>query len=484
MPLRTQYDYHTIVLGAGASGLSSAKRLAKLGKSVLLIEQHLIGGNRTHHGSIPGKTFINIASAAHSLQTLPQRGLSYSLTNFSSHAVLKKVKETVSLKAEQEEVSTLNRLGIHFLRAKASFINPHTLSCMLPDGSVRNVTARFIIIATGSHSKKLDVEGIDSISYFTSDTIFNLTEIPTELTIIGTGQTAIELGQAFRRLGSKVTIIGRSSRILPKEEPLIGDLLQKQLENEGVSFLLEKEIDKVQQNAQNQVDIHFKDTTTLSTSLLLISIGRTLNTNHIGLQNADVYYNENGIKIDSYGRTTQKNIFAIGDVTGHGLYTHVGEFQARKVVKNIFFYPLRFSMGLKQPIPHVIFSDPEIASIGLLESDAVRQYGSHRIAIYEIPFSDLDRALTQDQTIGLIKIITKKWTGRILGATIVGRCAGELLTPLSIAINKKIPLYYFSRLMHSYPTYSQMFQMAADLYFSQTLIPFIKRPLKKHDLSA
>ncbi|MDN3504786.1 MAG: FAD-dependent oxidoreductase [Rhabdochlamydiaceae bacterium] len=469
-----KYDYHTIVIGAGAGGLVVASGLAKTGKEVLLIEQSLLGGDCTHTGCIPSKSLIASAQHAHFLKSSYSKGLNYNITNFNADGALERVRFIIDKIAHGEDQATLIDKGIHVLRARATFIDPHTISCILANGNVRNVTAKFIVLATGSHPVIPKIDGLKYGSYLTNENIFALDKIPPHLAILGTGPIAIELGLAFSRLGSQVSIIGRSDRILAKEEPQAQKLIKEIMEEEGVNFYPNSIVTKFETHEEKKI-IHLEGKEPIECSEFLIAIGRELNTQKLGLQNANVYYNENRVKIDRFGRTTQKNIFAVGDITGHGLFTHVAEHQGRGVLKSLMFWPLRFSINQKQLVPRVTFCDPEVASIGLTEKQALYIHGPFLIATYFIPFTKIDRAITQGEEKGFVKIITKRFSSKIIGATIVGPHSGEMLMSISLAILKGIPLRTFSKLIHPYPIYSLAIRKAADLYFTQTLFKLFKK---------
>lgn len=423
------FDYHTIIIGAGVTGITLAKGLSKAKKRVLLIEQHLFGGAFIHTGCTPSKTLL-FASVKD-----PSRALSTALSM---------VKE---LGNEYNEIA-LKNLGIHCLKAKASFINPHTLSCILDGGSVRNVTGKYIVIATGSEPKMIEGEVAKGTEMLTSETIFHLQEIPKELTIIGAGPLGIEMATAFSSMGSHVTVIAKSERILPKEDIEAAYHIQQKLEEKGVTFKLDQEIKNLEE---------------VKAPHLFIAIGRKPCLSSLDLEGLGIFYNEQGIQTDRFGRTSQKNIFAAGDTTGPHFYTHLAKYEARIILKSLLYSPLLFSLKRKKAIPRVLFSSLELASIGLLESEAIELYGKEGVITHPLPFSQLPRALYENQREGFLKITTKKGRGKILGATALGPHAGEIIGFIASLMDKKVPLSKVGRLITPYPTYLDAVQEIADL---------------------
>ena len=471
---KKHFDYHTIVIGAGAGGLVVALGLAKAGKSVLMIEERLIGGDCTHFGCLPSKSLIASANAAHVLRSAETLALNYNITDLNCTGALSRVRSIVADVAATETPQVVGELGIHSLRARGSLVDPHTVSCMLPDGGVRSVTGRHIVLATGSSPIPLNVPGASDAGLRTNHTIFDLEQIPPRLAVIGTGPIGVELGSAFNRLGSEVTIIGRSGRILPREELEAAELTEELMSREGVHFELSSKIERIEREGEI-VRIHREGQDPIEAEEVLVAIGRTPNVKEVGLEKIDVYFNDRGVQTDRYGRTTQKHIFAVGDVTGCGYFTHVAEHQARAVLKSLLVPFLLFSLDKKQPIPRVTFTDPEVASIGLSEEAARKKWGRGSIASYTLPFTKVKRAIAAGDTEGFVKIVTKKWSSKIVGATIVGGRAGEMLMEISTAMNHRIPLRKLAKVIHPFPTYGRAIRHAADLYFQQTIFPFFRK---------
>lgn len=479
-----KYDYPTIVIGAGAGGLVVAIGTAKAGRKVLLIEKGLYGGDCTNFGCIPSKSLIASAHYAHALRIAPQYGIQYQIKNFNADQTLARTRHIVETIRKTEEPAPLLKHGVETLSGEASFLDPHKLQITLHDGSVKTVTGDQIVIATGSSPLVPSIPGLDRVRYHTNETIFDLKQIPESLVIIGGGAIGCELAQSFSRLGTHVSIVEEMPHLMHSEDPKAREVIETQFREEGINlFLHHKAVQVGQREKFITLEIKQKDhneTKILETTDLLTAVGRRPNTSSLHLEAASIKSNERGIIIDKYGRASQKNIWAVGDVVGRGQFTHIAENEARTVLRNLLLpWPFRFKIDEKQAIPRVTYTDPEIANIGLNQEQAIEKYGKRKIITYEIPFSDLDRAITESRSEGHVKVITKKWSSKILGAVIVGPRAGEMLQEISIAMRHGITLRKLGSLIHPYPTYSLAIRKCADQWFTKTVIPFFSRKTKQ-----
>lgn len=475
-----KYDYPTIVIGAGAGGLVIAIGLAKAGKRVLLIEKGNFGGDCTNFGCIPSKALIAAAHAAYAAKSLSHYGIEASLSWQSAKGALQRTRKIVAAVREHEEPAALSKHGVDTLTGTASFTGPHAIEVRFENGSQATVTAENIVIATGSSPRIPSLKGLAECKYLTNETIFALEEIPAHLAVIGGGPIGCELAQAFQRLGSRVSLIQHAPHLLEKEEPEAQSLLEQRLRLEGIDLHLGCEPLEAKPH-EDGIALTFADKLSgevqeLSCDQLLVSAGRKPNCEGLGLSALGIGANQSGIVVDSYGRTALPHIWAVGDVAGYALFTHLAENEARGVLTNLLL-PRLFKRKLdrRQPIPRVTYTDPEIAAIGLSEREAQEIYGQHKIAVYSVPFTALDRAITAGREEGFVKIITKKWSSRILGATIAAPRAGEMLPQIATAMRSKIPLRHLAGLIHPYPTYSLAIRKAADQWLTQTVIPTFKR---------
>lgn len=471
-------NYPLIVIGAGAGGLVVAIGAAKAGKKVLLIEQGNYGGDCTNFGCIPSKSLIASASCAHALDKSRELGVQFTTSQRNCDQALTFCRQIVASIREHEEPEALVKYGVETLTGRASFQTPHRLQVIQKNGNAVLIEGKQIVIATGSHPHIPSIAGLQTVPYFTNETIFQLESIPEHLAILGGGPVGCELAQAFHRLGSKVTIIQHDDHLLKKEEPESQRTIEEVFQKEGISVFLNSELSAIKEEKGKIILTFQKDKSQIEVSHLLVAAGRKPNLEALNLTAAHVATNTKRVIVDHYGKTSQKHIWAVGDVTSKALFTHVAEHEARCVLFNLLF-PWPFRKSIQTLIPRVTFTDPEIASLGFTEKEALERYGEHRLAIYTVPFSQLDRAITARRTEGFIKIITKKWSSRILGASIVGPHAGEMIMEIALAIKHRIPLRKLADVIHPYPTYSLAIRKAADLWLSQTILSLFKREPKR-----
>jgi len=473
-------NYSLIVIGAGAGGLVVAKGYAKAHKKVLIIERGTYGGDCTNFGCIPSKSLIASAEIAHKIKTAEKMGIDLKDDSFNADKALDRVQKIISNIKEKEDKAALEKEGIDTITGVAQFVDKHTLKVKIKENDDEIfIKGKKIVIAAGSAPFIPPINGIEETPYLTNETVFSLKKIPDSMIIIGGGPIGCELAQAFNRLGSKVSIIHKHSHILNREEEKTAELIQTIFEKEGIEIYNDFQIDRIS-HSNNTFEIEIGNSKIhkkLQANAALISSGRTANIAALHLENTDIEMTQKGIVTDKYCRTTQNHIYAIGDIAGPPFFTHLAENHARIVLSNLLLpWPIRKKVKPKSLIPRVTYTDPEIASIGYLKSSAIEKYSEKSLAIYELPFSEIDRAICQGDTEGFIQIITKKWSSKIIGVTIVGTRAGELLGELILAINENIALRKLSNIIHPYPTFSLGLRQTADLWLKQTVIPkFLKK---------
>jgi pyruvate/2-oxoglutarate dehydrogenase complex dihydrolipoamide dehydrogenase (E3) component len=457
--------YPIVIIGAGAAGLVIAIGAAKAGKKILLIEKGNYGGDCTNFGCIPSKSLIASANAAQAIKEGKNFGLEFTPSLLNTSSSLVRTRRIVEEVRFHEDPAALAKMGVITLTGTAIFKDPHRLTV-----NGKEIFGKQIVIATGSSPFIPPIEGLAATPFLTNETIFDLKEIPASLGIMGGGPIGCELAQAFQRLGSQVCIIHTHEQLLNREGKLAQKSIADQFKKEGIVLHLGSHVQEVQyQNDRFQIVLDQGQRITAHS--LLVAVGRRPNVTSLNLAAAGIQYSEKGILVDAYGRTNQSHIWAVGDITGSPFFTHWAENQARSVLTSLLL-PFKKKLDRKQAIPRVTYTDPEIASVGLTEEQAGAIY---KIAIYHVPFSSVDRAITTGQTEGFIRIITKKWSSQILGCTIVGPRAGEMLGEISLAMHAKIPLRKLARLIHPYPTYNQAIRKAADLWLTQTLLSCFKR---------
>lgn len=455
-------SYPIVVIGAGAGGLVIAIGCARAGKKVLLIERGHWGGDCTNYGCIPSKTLIGAAKRH-------QEG----------KAALSFVRSVVAEVRSHEEPEALRKMGIEVLSATASFLDPHLLEAREPDGKTSQIRAEKMVIATGSSPKIPPIPGLEGTPFLTNETVFNLEKVPKSLIVLGGGPIGCELSQAFQHLGSSVKLIHNHEELLGREPKEASDVLIQQLKKEGMKLYLGAKVEKVEYRGGG-FHLSLSGGEKVEGEQLLVSIGRQPSLDDLRLENGGIAFTEKGIAADAYGRTSQKHIFAVGDACGPPFFTHLAENRARAVLTTLLLSPfLKKKIDQKQPVPRVTYTDPEIASVGLSEEEAIEKYGLEGVATYFIPMREVDRAITQERTEGFVKIVTKRWSSKILGATIVCPRAGEMISEVTLAMHAKIPLRKLAGLIHPYPTYSLAIRRAADRWLTGTIIPSLRSLWKK-----
>lgn len=467
MSRMTEYDL--CIIGGGAAGLVTAAGAAALGAKVILIERDKLGGDCLYTGCIPSKTLIHSAQVAYAISQASRAGLSAELMPVDQQQVLARVSEVIQQIEPNDSPDRFRDLGVEVLFCQAEFIDEITVSA-----GERTIAARHFVIATGSRPLIPDIPGIDSVDFLTNETIFNLTETIKHLIVIGSGPIACELAQSYARLGAKVTIISQSA-ILPREDSDLSDSIKTQFESEHIDLHLNVEIELVlNTDAGLAVQFNNGEHQILEGSHLLIAAGRLANIEGLGLGKAGVEFANGRLQLDKRLRTSNKHIFACGDVAGPYLFTHMAEHQAGVVLRNALFrLPAK---AQTTGIPWCTFTSPELARVGLSEQEARQQGITHEV--YCFPFAEIDRAITDDDTAGMAKIITTR-RGKIIGASIVGPKAGELIAEYSLAMSAGLSVSDLSKTIHLYPSLAQINRRVADIRLKTSLTPFKQKLLKK-----
>jgi pyruvate/2-oxoglutarate dehydrogenase complex dihydrolipoamide dehydrogenase (E3) component len=459
--------YPYIVIGAGAAGLVIASGLAKANKKVLLIERSEFGGDCTNLGCIPSKALIAAAEVVHGAIKLGKMQIE-SKSQISCEDAIDYVHRVVDKVREKEEPHELQKEGVEILRGHARFIGERTIE-VKANGKTLTCFGKRIILATGSKPRIPPIEGIDSVDYLTNENIFNLKAIPKRLAVVGAGAIGCELAQAFRRLGSEVSLIHPHHRLLDREEPIAGNLIKQLFENEGIKLYTKEHLKAVKKEGGTLLLTLQK--TTLESDALLIATGRVARTDGLDLERAAVASSERGIITNDYGETSAKRVYAIGDVAGSQMFSHTAEASGRALLFNFLApWPFRKKVKLHNPAPHVTFTAPEVAGIGMTEEEAIKRFGKNKVASYYVPFDEVDRAICQGATEGFVHIVTKKWSSKILGATIAASRAGEMLMEVGVAMAFNIPLRKLSHLLHPYPIYNLAIRKAADQWLTKTIL--------------
>ena len=452
----SKYDYNTIVLGAGSAGLVAAYTTSTLQGKPLLIERGKMGGDCLNTGCVPSKSIIRSAKFIADLQRSKSFGMNKTSYEFEYENIIERVHSKIATIAPKDSVERYSDLGVDCEQGDATVVSPWEVSI-----NNKQVTAKNIIIATGATPLIPDLPGLDQVPYFTTDTIWSLNELPQHLLIIGAGPIGCELGQAFARLGTRVTIVHRRNTILPNEDEEAARLVEQALTLNHVTLCTNFETEKITKNDDNEFVMqgtHENTPVQIAFSHLLLATGRCPNLN--GLQNLNLETDENGrLVVNETLQTRFPNIYACGDVTSPMQYTHVASHQAWYAAFNALFRPLKAFRCNLDNIPRAIFTDPEIASVGITEKQAIAHNLPYQITTFSM--DDIDRAITDNATDGFIKVITAGNSDKILGVCIVGEHASELVAEFVLAKTHNLGLNKILQTVHIYPTRSEINRMAA-----------------------
>ncbi len=458
------------VIGAGSGGLSVAAASALFGVPVVLIERHKMGGDCLNVGCVPSKALIAAAHRAEDMRRAAPFGIVAATPQVHFKRVHDHIQSVIGAIAPNDSVERFTSLGVRVISGEASFIDRRTVRV----GEIEVQPRRFVI-ATGSRPALPPVPGLESVPYLTNETVFDLTTRPDHLLVIGGGPIGVELGQSFRRLGSEVTII-EAGRILGREDQEAAGYVLRSLEADGVNLRQNRKLARIE-GEPGAIRAVLDDGEIITGSHLLIAAGRAPNVEALNLGAAGVTHDKRGIMVNASLKTSNNRIYAIGDcATGatDGLqFTHVANYHAGIVIRSALFrLPAKIS---NLAIPRVTYCDPEVASVGLSE-EAARKNGSF-VQVLRWPYAENDRAQAERATEGMIKIITGK-KGRILGATLSGKNAGDLVMPWVIAVQKKWTVQDMVGFVFPYPTLSEVSKRAALTHFSPMAgKPWIRRIL-------
>ncbi len=465
--------YNVIVIGAGTAGLVTAAGTAGLGGRVALIERNLMGGDCLNFGCVPSKALISSARLIQQIRESKKWGLDRQEPRFVFERVFERMRTRRAKIAPNDSQERFESLGVDVFRGEAHFISPHEIEV---DG--QRLSAKNFVIGTGSRAAIPKIEGIDKVPYFTNETIFDeLKEKPERIIVLGGGPIGCELGQVLARLGVKVTILQRASQLLPREDSDVAEVLQRQLEREDVRIEFGAEAKTAARNGNSvRVDCLRKDGSSfqLNADALLVAAGRIPNIDKLNLDAAGVRFNKRGVIVNEYLQTSQLHIYAAGDIAGSFQFTHLADAHARVVVRNILM-PLQLLRQKTETavLPWVTYTDPEIAHVGFGEREA--QKSNIAYDLFVVPLEEVDRAVVESEEIGFAKVLAAKDSDKILGVTIVGARAGDLIHEFVLAMKAGIGLGTVASTIHAYPTFAELARKVGDKYNRTRLTPRAKK---------
>lgn len=469
--MRSAQEFDLCVIGGGAAGLVVAAGAASLGAKVVLVEKRALGGDCLHYGCVPSKTLIHSAKVAQIIRNAECFGIAAQTPAIDLSKVMQRVQSVIALIEPNDSPERFAALGVEVLFGAGQFTTADAF--IVNDRPLR---AKKFVIATGTRPSVPPLPGLENIPYQTNETLFAVKEPIPHLLVLGGGPIGCEIAQSLVRLGSRVTLFDLAPRLLPREDEDMSAVVYKQFKREGIDLHLGIKVLKLE-HANGEVRVLLEHPQQgqywLSGSHMLIAAGRKPNLENLGLRLAGVELDNGRLILDARLRTSNKNIYACGDVAGPYLFTHMAEHQAGVVLRNaLFHWP---SKAQTRNIPWCTYTDPELARVGLSETEAMAQSIAHRV--YRFPFADIDRAVTAGETFGLAKIITTP-RGKLLGACIVGPQAGELIAEYVLAISKGMSAADLSNTIHIYPTLAQINRRVADQRLKEALTPQRKRWLK------
>ena len=445
-----KYEANIVVIGAGSGGLVASLIAAAVKSKVVLIERHKMGGDCLNTGCVPSKALLRSAKIANYMHRAEEFGLESVQVKPVFEKVLKRVHKVIETIEPHDSVERFTDLGVECVMGEAEIVDRHTVKV-----GDRSITTKNIIIATGARPFVPPIEGLEQVSYLTSDSVWELKAQPKRLVVLGGGPIGCELSQAFAKLGSEVTMVEMMGQLMGREDADVAEVITKRFEHDGIRVLTDHKAIKVTsdgekvlhcESAEGVVEVPFDE--------ILVAVGRKANTDQMDLESLGIKLRPNGtIETDDYLRTDIPNIFACGDVTGPYQFTHTASHQAWYATVNALFgFAKKFKVDYRV-IPWATFTMPEVARVGLSESDAKDQNIDYDVTRYGI--DDLDRAIADGEAHGFVKVITPKGKDKVLGVTIVGHHAGDLIAEYVLAMKYNIGLNKILGTIHLYPSLAE-----------------------------
>ncbi len=460
--------FNMVVIGGGAAGLTVAGGAALVGARVALLERGRMGGECLNTGCVPSKALLHVAKVAQLIRRAPRHAISGAtpLPPQDLKKVMDYVRAAQAQLAPHDSAERFTAMGVRVIPSSARLRAPHEVEVEATGEVLR---ARHVVIATGSEPHVPAVAGLAEAGFFTNETIFDLDRLPEALLVVGGGPMGCELGQAFQRLGSQVTIVNHPDHLLAREDPDVAAVLEGRMADEGVTVWNQSELTRVARAGERRrVGLRTPmGERQLDVDAILVSAGRRPRVSGLGLEHLGVVVSDRGIAVSPTGRTSVRSIWAVGDVTDTFRFTHWGGHQARLVVRNALFPGA--TRDDRHALPWATFTDPEVARVGL--SEVVARAAGVAHDVYRVPFATIDRAVCDGESAGFAKVLTRQGTGKILGAAIVHAHAGELVGELALAMKHGLSLGALGAVIHVYPTLGDVHRALADERFLGAVLP-------------
>jgi pyruvate/2-oxoglutarate dehydrogenase complex dihydrolipoamide dehydrogenase (E3) component len=465
-----QDRYDLIVIGAGTGGLVSAAGAAGLGARVALIERHLMGGDCLNVGCVPSKGLIAASRAWHAARHGDAFGAPVATGAGDFAAVVTRMRQLRANLSAIDGAERFRGLGVDVFFGNARFDGSDTVVV-----NEQRLRFRRAVIATGARAGIPPIPGLAEADFLTNESVFTLTERPDRLLVLGGGPIGCELGQTFARFGSRVTIIDASARILPRDDPDASASVHRALAADGVSFELGVAVQRVERRSRSTVVHVVRDGATVAVEgdRLLVAAGRAPNVEELDLEKAGVAYTRRGITVNDHLRSTNRRVYAVGDVAGGPQFTHAADFQARLVIANALFFGR--GRASRMVVPWATYTSPEVAHVGLTPGAAAS--AGINIETITVPLADVDRAVLDGEADGFLKVHLRRGTDRIVGVTVVASHAGDLIGEAAVAITNGLRLSQLGRTIHPYPTQAEAYRKAADVWRRTKLTPVVRRLL-------
>ncbi|RMH02461.1 MAG: FAD-containing oxidoreductase [Planctomycetota bacterium] len=469
--------YDLLVLGGGTAGLVAAAGAAGLGARVALVERKLLGGDCLNHGCVPSKALLRAAKAVGEIRAAGRLGVAAGEPAADFAAVMERMRRRRAGIADHDGAERFRSLGVDVFLGSGRFTGPASAEVATAAGEVLSLRFKRALIATGARPAAPPVPGLAGSGYRTNLTLFTLTELPRRLVVVGGGPIGVEMAQAFARFGSRVTILSLDERLLPREDPEAADLLHRSLERDGVRLELCAALAEVRRGPDGVTAVarRGEEMVEATGDELLLAAGRTPNTEDLGLEAAGVRLGRRGVEVDDRLRTSNRRIFAAGDVAGSWQFTHAADAMARIVLRNAFFFGRGRLSALS--MPWCTYTMPEIAHTGLYEHESER--AGTELACLRLGFEEIDRALLDEESEGFAKVIYERRSGRLRGATVVAPHAGELIGEMLLPVARRLPVTALSGLIHPYPTQVSVWGRLGDLAMRAKLTPRAARVLRR-----